>query len=79
MIKELMAGLVLVQRLPAVTPKRGTASFNVDSLRSALAESKQVEATVNKVGVLLDSIDADRKALNTNMVEARCTQPILHV
>jgi len=51
------------------TKERAQLRSQNDSLRVALNESKQVEATLGEVGVLLDSIDADRKALNTNMVE----------
>jgi hypothetical protein len=41
----------------------------VDSLSAELQASKQVEATMSEIGVLIDSIDANRKALRTEMVE----------
>jgi predicted nucleic acid-binding Zn-ribbon protein len=41
----------------------------VDSLSTALAQSKKTEAAMNEVGTMLDSIDANRHALNTKIVE----------
>ncbi len=41
----------------------------VDSLSYALNESKKAEIAMNEVGVMLDSIDANRHALRTKIVE----------
>jgi chromosome segregation ATPase len=41
----------------------------VDSLQVELESSKQTAATLQEVGVLLDSIDANRQLLRANMVE----------
>ena len=40
-----------------------------DSLSYALEESKKAEVALNEVGILLDSIDANRHALRTNILE----------
>ena len=41
----------------------------VDSLKVQLYASKEVEANMNEIGVLIDSIDASRQLLRVNMVE----------
>jgi chromosome segregation ATPase len=41
----------------------------VDSLSAELQASKQVEGVMGEVGVLIDSIDASRQALRSEMVE----------
>ena len=41
----------------------------VDSLSAELQASKQVESTLSEIGQLIDSIDANRQALRTEMVE----------
>lgn len=41
----------------------------VDSLRNELETSQQFAFTLNEVGVLMDSIDANRQLLRVNMVE----------
>jgi chromosome segregation ATPase len=41
----------------------------VDSLKTELKTSQQFVSTLQDVGVLMDSIDANRKLLNLNMVE----------
>jgi len=41
----------------------------VDSLNVELQASRKVEQTMNEIGVLIDSIDVSRQALNTKMVE----------
>ena len=41
----------------------------VDSLRSELETSQQVARTLGEVGVLMDSIDANRQVLRMNMME----------
>jgi len=49
--------------------ERAQLQHRVDSLSAELQASKQVEATMGEVGVLIDSIDANRAALRTEMVE----------
>lgn len=41
----------------------------VDSLRNEVAINKEANQTLQEVGVLLDSVDASRQLLRTNMVE----------
>jgi chromosome segregation ATPase len=41
----------------------------VDSLKTELQESQQFATTLQEVGVLMDSIDANRQLLRVNMVE----------
>lgn len=41
----------------------------VDSLNTELVASKEVEANMNEVGMLIDSIDASRSALRIKMIE----------
>ena len=41
----------------------------VDSLRTELRTSQQFATTLQEVGVLMDSIDANRQLLRVNMVE----------
>jgi hypothetical protein len=43
--------------------------LKIDSLKNALNESKKTEAVMNEVGIMLDSIDVSRHALNTKIVE----------
>src|ERR1041385_3380836 len=49
--------------------ERAQLQHKVDSLSAELQASKQVEATMSEVGVLIDSIDVNRQALRTQMVE----------
>ncbi|HZY81989.1 MAG TPA: hypothetical protein VFE50_20840 [Cyclobacteriaceae bacterium] len=49
--------------------ERAQLQHRVDSLSAELQASKQVEATMGEIGVLIDSIDANRQALRTEMVE----------
>lgn len=49
--------------------ERAQLQHRVDSLSAELQASKQVEATMAEVGVLIDSIDANRQALRAEMVE----------
>ena len=51
------------------TKERAQLQTRVDSLSFALNESKKAEAAMNEVGVMLDSIDANRHALRANIVE----------
>jgi chromosome segregation ATPase len=49
--------------------ERAQLQHKVDSLSAELQASKQVEATMGEIGVQIDSIDANRQALRTQMVE----------
>jgi hypothetical protein len=51
------------------TKERTQLQTRVDSLSYALNESKKSEATMNEVGIMLDSIDANRHALRSTIVE----------
>src|SRR5258706_7353749 len=51
------------------TKERTHLQLKVDSLSYALNESKKAEIAMNEVGVMLDSIDANRHALRTKIVE----------
>ena len=51
------------------TKERTHLQLKVDSLSYALNESKKAEVAMNEVGVMLDSIDANRHALRSKIVE----------
>src|SRR5688500_6519954 len=46
----------------------------VDSLRTELQESQQTAEALQEVGVMIDSIDASRQLLRTDMVEGASYQ-----
>ncbi|MBL7856475.1 MAG: hypothetical protein JNM57_02210 [Cyclobacteriaceae bacterium] len=71
-MKRYMLGVVvLVMFFGCDTKEKERMSLQkkVDSLSVELTASKQVEANLNEVGVLLDSIDASRKSLQIKMTE----------
>src|SRR5687767_10071552 len=49
--------------------ERAQLQRKVDSLSAELQASKQTEQVMSEVGVLIDSIDASRRALRSEMVE----------
>jgi chromosome segregation ATPase len=51
------------------TKERTQLQSKVDSLSFALNESQKAETAMNEVGVMLDSIDANRHALRANIIE----------
>ena len=51
------------------TKEKERLQSKVDSLHVELQESNKVAATLNDIGVLIDSIDASRQILKTRMVE----------
>src|ERR1700690_635578 len=51
------------------TKEKQHLQVKVDSLTYALHESEKAEMAMNEVGVQLDSIDANRHALHTKIVE----------
>lgn len=62
----LMVGVILMNCGGAEKEKLQLA---VDSLTNRLIESEQVAATMQEVGILMDSIDANRQLLRVNMIE----------
>jgi hypothetical protein len=69
-IKSSILGLSLVTLLFSCdTKEKARLQTKVDSLNVVVQASKQVETAMTEVGVLIDSIDANRKALRTQMVE----------
>ena len=62
----LVAGALLIGCDGAEKEKLKT---EVDSLKTELQESQQFVETLGQVGVLMDSIDANRQLLRVNMVE----------
>ena len=51
------------------TKEKAHLQFKIDSLNSALIESKKTEFAMNEVGVILDSIDLNRHLLHVRIVE----------
>lgn len=69
-MKTYILGVALVTLLFSCdTKEKARLQTKVDSLNVALNESKKVEATMNEVGTMIDSIDANRQALRTQIVE----------
>lgn len=70
---KITAGIIslglVTMLLSCDTKERAQLQHKVDSLSAELQASKQVEMTMTEVGVLIDSIDASRNALRTEMVE----------
>ncbi len=69
-MKKYILGFALVAVMFSCdTKEKAALQVKVDSLRVELIASKQVEESMNEVGVLIDSIDASRKSLHVKMVE----------
>lgn len=69
-MKNYIMGLAIVLFFVSCdTKEKAVMQSKIDSLSVQLTASKQVEANLNEVGVLIDSIDASRKALQIKMVE----------
>ena len=69
-MKKYILGFAIVVVLFGCDTKEKEALRNkVDSLNVQLIASKQVEESMNEVGVLIDSIDASRKSLHVTMIE----------
>lgn len=69
-MKNLFFLLPLVALLAACGNKESAQlQSQVDSLRSVLETNQRVAQTLQEVGVLMDSIDANRQLLRVNMVE----------
>jgi chromosome segregation ATPase len=70
MIKKLVFGLPILGMLWSCgTQEREQLRSQNDSLRTELKMSQQTAATLEEVGALIDSIDANRKLLRTDVVE----------
>lgn len=71
-MKKYFIGLALLATLVSCDTKEKQALQNkVDSLDVELNIRKDLEANMNEVGVLIDSIDASRKSLQLRMVEGK--------
>jgi chromosome segregation ATPase len=73
MIKKLLfalcAGALFIGFVGCGGAEKEKLKTEVDSLKSALQENQQFVETLQQVGVLMDSIDANRQLLRVNMVE----------
>jgi hypothetical protein len=71
MIKKFILGLAVVGALFSCKDEKKERALQsqVDSLKTELRESEQTAQTLQEVGVLIDSIDASRQLLRTDMVE----------
>ncbi len=69
MKKYILGFAIVVVLFGCDTKEKAALQVKVDSLRVELMSSKQVEESMNEVGVLIDSIDASRKSLHVKMVE----------
>jgi len=70
MLRKLLPVLSLVFLLPACdTQEKANLKSEVDSLRNELETSQRMAQTLQDVGSLMDSIDANRQLLRVNMVE----------
>lgn len=70
MIKKLILGISVVAALWGCDSKeRAKLQTEVDSLRVELQVSQQLTENMEEIGILLDSIDANRQLLRTDMVE----------
>lgn len=69
-IRKLILGLPLIGMLWSCdTGEKTRLRAQVDSLRTELQVSQQTSEALNEVGVLIDSIDASRQLLRTDVVE----------
>jgi chromosome segregation ATPase len=69
MIQKLILGLSITIAIAGCTGESKKLQLQVDSLKSELQTSQQFSKTLEEVGVLMDSIDANRQLLRVNMVE----------
>jgi len=69
-MKKYILGLaIFVALLSCDTKKNEALQQKVDSLSVQLTASREVEKSMNEVGVLIDSIDASRNSLQLNLIE----------
>jgi chromosome segregation ATPase len=69
MIKNLLLALIVASLASCNTNEKVQLQSQVDSLRIELETSQRMAQTLQDVGVLMDSIDANRQLLRINMVE----------
>jgi chromosome segregation ATPase len=70
MIRKLVFGLAIAGAFWSCdTKEKQRLQTQVDSLRTELHSSQQTAATLQEIGVLIDSIDANRQLLRTDVVE----------
>jgi hypothetical protein len=69
MKQSLLGIIILITLFSCDTKEKETMQFKIDSLNTQLVASRQVEESMNEVGILIDSIDASRKSLHIKMAE----------
>ncbi|HTH55541.1 MAG TPA: hypothetical protein VL728_05805 [Cyclobacteriaceae bacterium] len=69
MVKNLLLFLAIVLVLASCDNKSEKLQTQVDSLKAELQTNQKFVQTLQDVGVLMDSIDANRQLLRVNMVE----------
>src|SRR5688572_17913455 len=76
MIRKFILGLSVVGILWGCNNKEREVALQseIDSLRTELQESQQTAEALQEVGVMIDSIDASRQLLRTDMVEGASYQ-----
>lgn len=69
-MKKYILGLaIIVALLSCDTKEKAFLQHKIDSLSVQLTVSQEVEKNMNEVGMLIDSIDASRNALQLKMIE----------
>ena len=69
-MKKLFGVLVIVMALTACNKQKELAlQKQVDSLRAEVATNRQMAESLQEIGLMIDSIDANRHALRTDLVE----------
>ncbi len=76
MIRTFILGLAAAGLLLSCNDKQKEAALQqeIDSLKTELHASQQTEQALQEVGVMIDSIDASRQLLRTDMVEGASYQ-----
>lgn len=76
MIRTIILGLSITAILGSCNNKEREVALQseIDSLRTELKESQQTAEALQQVGVMIDSIDASRQLLRTDMVEGASYQ-----
>ncbi|MEQ1587135.1 MAG: hypothetical protein ABL895_14705 [Cyclobacteriaceae bacterium] len=69
MKKYILGFAILVALSSCDTKEKAVLQRKVDSLSVQLTASREVEKSMNEVGILIDSIDASRNSLQLKMVE----------
>src|SRR6478609_9449501 len=69
MVKNLFFSLAIILVLASCDNKSEKLQTQVDSLKAELQTNQKFVQTLQEVGTLMDSIDANRQLLRVNMVE----------